>query len=48
MSKLHHSRTVQLNSKLNLPGSVEKLDEARPDSPICSFIPEQTRNPLGE
>ena len=45
-SKGERGRFHRPHARLNLPGAVEKPDWAGPDSPICGFIAEQTRNTL--
>ena len=45
-SKGERGRFYRPNAKLNLPRPIEKPDWAGSDSPICSFITEQTKNTL--
>ena len=45
-SKGERGRLYRSNAKLNLPRPIEKPDWAGSDSPICSFITEQTKNTL--
>ena len=45
-SKGERGRFHRPNARLNRPGLVEKPGWSGPDSPICNFIAEQTRNTL--